>query len=85
MRVGDVRNWVGSPIDGFEPNPIYMYFNCCNCSSYTKSGYIKTSYKKKRISLYAIFLKKEVDWVMNYWVYSSSTFIDQKRDCRCGI
>ena len=31
------------------------------------------------------FLKKEVDWVVNDWVYSSSTFIDQVRDCRCGI
>ena len=20
-----VKNWVGSPIDGFDPNPIYIY------------------------------------------------------------
>ena len=31
------------------------------------------------------FCKKEVDWVVNDWVYSSSTFIDQERDCHCGI
>ena len=58
MRVGDVRNWVGSPIDGFDPNPIKQLH--------------KSNYKKKEtekdISLCNLKKKKEVDWVVNDWV-----------------
>ena len=42
--------------------------------------------RQKDIYLSAIFFnRKKVDWVVNDWVYSSSTFIDQERDCRYGI
>ena len=64
MQVGDVNNWVRSPIDEFDPNPIYMYFNCCNYNSYTIAVTQKQLQKKikrkgkrkdKKESLFAIF------------------------------
>ena len=55
----------------------------------TPATAVVTKKKKKKdkndISLCNFFLEEEVDWVVNDWVFSSSTFIDQERDCRCGI
>ena len=62
--MGIVRNWVESAIDGFDPNPIYMYFNCCiHKSSYKKTkkkikGKEKEK-KKKNISLSNFFFCKK--------------------------
>ena len=61
-----------------------MYFNCCNCSSYTKAVTKKKKEIEKDISLCNL-KKKKVDWVVKIGFYSSSTFIDQERDCHYGI